>query len=135
MSTVFGLRGEKVKQYTLTASTTLTTSHSEGEVNIATDAKVLTLPLITADLIGMSYLIRNTGADGNNIITISPNALDGINGTISNATADSVASGVVDKDFVNTKATSNKGDFVEIIAVALTAWYIKGGVGIWASQA
>ena len=86
-------------------------------------------------IFGLTLIFRNTGADGNNLITISPNALDGINGTIANAAADSVASGVVNKNLVNTKATSNKGDFVVLTAVSLTEWYISGGVGIWASEA
>ena len=93
------------------------------------------MPKIEAGNLGMTFLFRNTGADGNNIITLSPNAADGINGTIANAAADSVASGTVNKDWVNTKATANKGDYVILKAVALTAWYIVGGVGIWASEA
>jgi hypothetical protein len=135
MKTVFATKGEITRQLTLTASKTLSTSDAEKDINIATDALVLTLPLITDNLIGMSYLVRNTGVDGNNLVKISPNALDSINGTIANAAADSVAGGVVNKDFVNTKATSNNGDWVELVAVALTKWYIKGGVGIWASEA
>ena len=83
----------------------------------------------------MEYTVRNTGADGNNIITLSPDAADAFHGTIANAAADAVAGGVVNKDFINTKATANKGDFVTIKAVALTEWYITGGVGIWASEA
>lgn len=120
---------------TLTASNTVTVAESGKEFNIATDALVMTLPLITASNIGMSFRFRNTGADGNNIITISPNALDGINGTVANAAADSVASGVVDKDIINTKATANIGDWIELTAGALTEWYITGGVGIWPSEA
>jgi len=121
-------------QTTVTASTTFTAADAGKEYNIATDALVMTLPLIDANNIGMTFTFRNTGADGNNIITLAPNALDGFNGSIANAAADSVASGVVDKDFVNTKATSNNGDFVTITAVAATKWYVTGGVGIWASQ-
>ena len=83
----------------------------------------------------MTYLFRNTGGDGNNTITLSPNALDGINGSIANSAADSVAGGVVNKNFVNTKATANNGDYVVLRAVALTKWYVIGGVGIWASEA
>jgi Iap family predicted aminopeptidase len=135
MKTVFATKGEITRQLTLTASKTLSTSDAEKDINIATDALVLTLPLITENLIGMSYLVRNTGADGGNLVKISPNALDSINGTIANAAEDSVAGGVVNKDFVNTKATSNNGDWVELVAVALTKWYIKGGVGICASEA
>jgi len=122
-------------QSTVTASTTFTAADAGKEYNIATDALVLTLPLIDANNIGMTFTFRNTGADGNNLITLDPNAADGFNGSIANAAADSVASGVVNKDLVNTKATANNGDFVTITAVALTKWYVTGGVGIWASQA
>jgi hypothetical protein len=52
-----------------------------------------------------------------------------------NAAADSVASGAVNKDIVNTKATANKGDRITLLAVAATTWYITDGVGIWASEA
>jgi len=121
-------------QNTVTASTTFVAGDAGKEYNIATDALVMTLPLIDANNIGMTFTFRNTGADGNNIITLSPNAADGFNGSIANAAADSVASGVVDKDLVNTKATANNGDFVTITAVAATKWYVTGGVGIWASQ-
>jgi hypothetical protein len=45
------------------------------------------------------------------------------------------ASGVVNKDFINTKATTKKGDFVVIKAVAVGAWYIQCGQGVWVSEA
>lgn len=124
-----------VDQEVIIASKTLESCDSSIDQNIATDALVITLPLITVDNLGTKLTIRNTGADGNNIITLSPDALDAVHGTIANATADSVAGGVVNKNFVNTKATANKGDYVTITAVALTEWYITGGVGIWASEA
>lgn len=124
-----------VTQRTITASVTLDPCESSEDQNVATDALVITLPLITKDNLGTKLTIRNTGADANNIITLAPNPLDSINGTIANAAADSVASGAIDKDFVNTKATANKGDYVTLTAVALTEWYITGGVGIWASEA
>jgi len=123
------------RQNTITATGDIAAGDAGIDQNVATDALVLTLPKIEAGNLGMTFLFRNTGADGNNIITLSPNAADGINGTIANAAADSVASGTVDKDWVNTKATANKGDYVILKAVALTAWYIVGGVGIWASEA
>jgi hypothetical protein len=122
-------------QNTITASTTLTEADAGKSFNIATDALVVTLPLIEADSIGMEFTFRNTGADGANIITLSPASADGINGTIANSAADSVASGVVNKDLINTKATANNGDWVKLRAVSTTKWYIEGGVGIWASQA
>ena len=123
------------KQETLTTTGSVEANQAGTEFNIATDALVITLPLIDSNNLGMEFTFRNTGADGNNIITLSPNSADGVNGTIANAAADSVASGTVNKDLVNTKATANKGDWVTITAVAATAWYITGGVGIWASEA
>ena len=123
------------KQETLTTSSAVSANQAGAEFNIATDALVITLPLIDSNNLGMEFTFRNTGADGNNIITLSPNALDGVNGSIANAAADSVASGAANKDLVNTKATANKGDWCTIKAVAAGAWYITGGVGIWASEA
>ena len=119
---------------TVTDDTTLTEDDSGKTINVGTDGKVITLPKITADNIGMKFRFRNIGADGAVALTLSPNAVDGINGSVPNSAADSVASGTVNKDLVNTKSTANKGDWVEIEAVALTAWYINGGVGIWASE-
>lgn len=123
------------KQETLTTTQSVYANQAGTEFNIATDAKVITLPAIDANNIGMEFTFRNTGADGNNTITLSPAAADGINGTIANAAADSVASGTANKDLVNTKATANKGDWCTIKAIAAGAWYITGGVGIWASEA
>jgi len=125
----------QASQSSITASASIGAGEAGSDQNVATDALVATLPKIEAGNLGMTFLFRNTGADGNNIVTLSPNAADGIHGTIANAAADSVASGTVDKDFVNTKATANKGDYVILRAVALTEWYIIGGVGIWASEA
>ena len=125
----------QVSQKTLSASVSVPAGDASIDHNIATDALVISLPKINSGNLGMTFLFRNSGADGNNIITLSPHSTDGFNGSIANAAADSVASGVVDKDWVNTKATANKGDYVVIRAVALTEWYIIGGVGIWASEA
>lgn len=120
---------------TVTGAQALRPEDSGKAYNISTDALVHILPLITTGNLGVKIKFRNTGADGNNTVAVSPNVFDAIHGTISNAAADSVAGGVVDKDIVNTKATANKGDWIELTAVALTEWYITGGVGIWASEA
>lgn len=103
---------------------------------IATDAKAFTLPLITAEMVaaGKEFEFHNTGADGNNDLTLDPNSSDAIHGSIANAAADSVSGGVLDKDLVNTKGTANKGDYIKVKPFALTEWYITGGVGIWASE-
>ena len=120
---------------TVIVDKTLTEDESGQTFNIATDAKTFTLPLISATNLGTKYRFRNTGADAAVALTISPNALDAIHGTVANAAADSVAGGAVNKNLVNTKTTANKGDWIEIEAVAATEWYITGGVGIWASEA
>ena len=124
------------KQTTVTATTTFTAADAgTGTYNVATDAIVMNLPAITADTIGMEFSFRNTGADGAVLLSIDPASTDGINGSIANAAADAVASGVVGKKLNNTKATANNGDYVTLKAVALTKWFIVGGVGIWASEA
>lgn len=125
----------QVSQNTISESLSIAAGDAGVDQNVATDALVISLPQIHSGNLGLTFLFRNTGADGNNIITLSPHSTDSINGTIANASADSVASGVVDKDWVNTKATANNGDYVVLRAVALTKWYIVGGVGIWASEA
>jgi hypothetical protein len=123
------------KQITLTDTGSVYANQSGSEFNIATDAKVISLPLISAENLGMEFTFRNSGADGNNIITISPDAVDAVVGTIANAAADSVSGGVAGKDIINTKATANLGDFIKLTALSTTKWVISAGVGIWASEA
>ena len=118
------------KQETLTTTQDINVNDAGTEFNIATDAKIMSLPAITAQNIGMEFTFRNTGADGNNIITLSPAATDAIHGAVA-----AVNSGGVDnKDWINTKATANKGDWCTLKAVALTDWYCTGGDGVWASE-
>lgn len=119
------------EQTTISTSGSVDANQAGGEFNIATDALTITLPTIDANNIGMEFTFRNTGADGNNIITLSPATTDSVNGTV----AAVQAGGVVNKDWINTKATANKGDWCSLKAVALTEWYITGGDGVWASEA
>jgi len=111
---------------------TVKVKESGAVFTMGTDAKSITLP--TAE-VGLKYKFINIGADGNNTVTLSPQSGDGINGTIANAAADSVASGGDGKDLVNTKSTANKGDYVEITCFVANDWVITGGVGIFASEA
>tara|TARA_R110000823_G_scaffold268946_1_gene388747 strand:- start:2246 stop:2665 length:420 start_codon:yes stop_codon:yes gene_type:complete len=122
-------------QVLLTDSASIYANQAGEEINIATDAKVITLPAIDANNIGMELTIRNTGADANNIVTISPAAADGISGSIALAASVFSASGVANKDLVNTKATAISGDFVTLKAVSVNKWFITAGIGIWASEA
>lgn len=118
------------KQITVSDTQDVSANQAGNEFNVAIDAKIITLPKIETNNIGMEFTFRNTGADGNNIITLSPNAADAVNGTV----AAVQAGGVVNKDWINTKATATTGDWVTLKAVELTGWYITGGDGVWASE-
>tara|TARA_R110000851_G_scaffold50140_1_gene120038 strand:- start:4985 stop:5401 length:417 start_codon:yes stop_codon:yes gene_type:complete len=117
---------------TIAASAILSSTDSGTKYLVGTDALVVTLPTTKK---GVEFTIINSGADGNNIITISPAAGDAIIGSIANAAADSVSGGVDGKDIINTKATANKGDRITLIGDGASGWYIVEGVGIWASEA
>jgi hypothetical protein len=117
---------------TIIANKTLGLGDSGTVFLVGTDALVVTLPATSK---GTSFTIVNSGADGNNIITISPNANDAVIGTIANAAADSVSGGADDKDIINTKTTANKGDRITLVGDGDAGWYITEGVGIWASEA
>ena len=122
-------------QSTITASGAIGANQAGEELNVATDALVITLPKIESSLLGMEYTVRNTGADGNNKLVVSPDDSNKIVGGMTQAAAVFHASGVLGKDLINTKATSKLGDWVELRAVSLTEYYIVGGQGIWASEA
>ncbi len=84
---------------------------------------VFTLPSIA---IGNVFTFVNTGADGQNNLTISPNASDGILylGSLTD-----------DKDLINTQATSKVGDYVKIAALNSTAhWTVVEAQGVWAKE-
>lgn len=116
----------------ITVDATLEAQDSGKVFLVGTDALTITLPATSA---GLTYTFINSGADGNNIITISPAAADAIFGTVANAAADSVSGGVDDKDIINTKATANKGDRITLVADGVDGWFIADGIGIWASEA
>ena len=119
----------------LTADATLRIEDSGKTFMVATDALTITLP---DTLLGLEYTFMNSGADGANIITVSPAALDGVSGTVTLAATVVSLSGVVDKDLINTKATSISGDTSTIVGTGIAgteAWLLKGSTGIWASEA
>jgi len=118
------------KQETLTTTQDISVNDAGTEFNIATDAKIMSLPAISAENIGMEFTFRNTGADEANTVQLSPAATDAIHGTVAAVSS----GGVNNKDWINTKATSNKGDWCTLKAVALTDWYCTGGDGVWASE-
>jgi len=117
---------------TITASRALTIADSGKTFLIGTDALTITLP---ATVKGCKFKFVNSGAAGNNIITVAPVAADGIAGTITLAATVVVRVGTVNTAVVNTKATSVKGDTIEIEGTGATgtsAWLISSNSGIWA---
>jgi len=115
----------------ITASSTLGAGDSGKVLTVATDALVITLPACEA---GLKFTFVNTGADGNNIITLSPQATDSIWGTITLSGSVVDLGGVVNKDLINTKGTSIKGDAVTLVSDG-TDWYVTASTGIWAAEA
>lgn len=120
---------------TITADTTLTYEDSGSVILVGTDALTITLP---ATKEGTRFTIMNSGAAANNIITIAPQAADGIAGTITLASSVVVLDGTVDTDVINTKATSQAGDSITLIGTGVagvTAWLVESSTGIWAQEA
>lgn len=111
----------------------LTISPKQGRlsVNVNFDGGNVVLPKISASIVGSVFTVRNAGADGAFLIGCAPATGDKIVGTVGEVQS----SGVLNKKFLNTKATSNNADFVVLEATALTTWSIVGGVGVWASEA
>ena len=84
---------------------------------------VCTLPAIA---IGNVVTFVNTGADGQNNLTISPNSSDGILylGSLTD-----------NKDVINTQGTSKVGDYVTIASLNSTAhWTVVDSQGLWAKE-
>lgn len=127
---------------TITADKTLTYNDSGTVFLVGTDGLTITLPATKA---GVTYTFINSGAAGNNIITISPNSADAIKGNLNSSvganadatTADglvAISGGADDKDWINTKSTANVGDRVTIIGDGSDGWWIVDGCGIWVSE-
>ena len=106
------------------SSYTVANGDSGKTLTSKTDGVVFTLPAIT---IGRVITFVNTGADGTNTFTISPDAADGI------LYAGSLTD---DKDLINTKATSKVGDFVTLASENSTVfWTVVAVQGTWAKEA
>jgi hypothetical protein len=101
---------------------TLDAQDTGKAIFVTADAKTITLPAVA----GLAFRIINGGAFGTIAVTISPNVNDGI--AAPNMTA------VDDKDIINTKATANRGDFVDIEYGDATGWIVTKKVGTWSKE-
>ena len=106
------------------ANYTVTNADSGKTFTSKTDGVVFTLPAITK---GRIFTFVNTGPDGTNALTVSPNANDGI----------LYAGSLTDnKDIINTKATSKVGDYVVCASLNSTGhWTIVDVQGVFAKEA
>ena len=125
----------QVAQSYYTATGDISEAELGNDHNVAVDGLTIGIPLITSGNLGCTIFFRNTGADAAVKLVISPKNTNKIIGSITLSASVFSASGVLDKDVINTKATALKGDWIALRAVSLTEWYIIGGQGIWASEA
>lgn len=92
---------------------------------IDTDAKVITLPVVATPV---DCTIVNIGPFGTILVAVSPAAADMIH-------APDIA-GANDKDHLNTKATAQRGNLVQLSSGAGDAngWIVRNQIGIWAQE-
>ncbi len=118
-----GLSGYNIEQKDSNYTVVIANGDSGKTFLSNTKDVVFTLPGIA---VGNVYTFINTGADGQNNLTISPDSSDGI----------LYVGGLVDdKDLINTQATSKVGDYVKIAALNSTAhWTVVEAQGVWAKE-
>lgn len=91
---------------------------------VTVDAVVITLPAVG----GINNVVVANGLSyGLALVEVAPNAADMIEGPDITA-AD-------DKSILNTKATAQRGDFIEIMDGDANGWSIARKVGVWAREA
>ena len=106
------------------SSYTVVISTDSGKTFLSnTKDVVFALPSIA---IGNVVTFVNTGADGQNNLTISPVSIDGILylGSLTD-----------NKDLINTASTSKVGDYVTLASLNSTAhWTVVDVQGVWAKE-
>jgi len=138
MATVQFPSDKRRQSVDVSANKTLTAADQGIVQNVVADGIVITLPSTAA---GLSFTVRNggvkvtngaagTGANGTVLVAVSPAAADAIAGNGFTA--------AVNKDALNTKATSTVGDEITVVGsgtTGVTAWSIAELVGTWAREA
>ena len=103
-------------------ATTLDDTYSGKVIFVTDDAGVLTLPAVE----GMAFRVVNGGAFGTVLVTLNPNGSDLIKGP--------GISALDNKDLLNTKATANRGDYVDVGYADATGWCVTAMKGTWARE-
>jgi hypothetical protein len=107
---------------TTAGTKTIAVADTGKVVFFTADAAVITMPAI----VGLKVRIVNGGAYGTVLGTIAPNASDAIQAVGTTA--------VADKDLINTKATANRGDFVDLEYGDANGWIVTQSVGTWVKE-
>ena len=106
------------------SSYTVVISTDSGKTFLSnTKDVVFTLPALA---IGNVYTFVNTGADGQNNLTVSPDGNDGLLylGSLTD-----------DKDVINTLATSKVGDYITVASLnSVVFWTVVDVQGVWAKE-
>ncbi len=104
-------------------------------VTAGIDGATITLPEAST-VIGCTFDIYYTGADGGALVDISPldSDADGIEGGCDSGGAVVTFSGTADADIGLTKATGLTGDSISITAVSASMFIVKDCRGIWANN-
>jgi len=98
-------------------------ANSSGTVYDVTADAVITLPATAA---GITYTFICDGADGDVQITLSPNSSDLIRGK--------GYDGADNTDWINTKATADRGDYITIVGDGDAGWLIQRQGGTWTHE-
>jgi len=117
-----GVTGFNIEQKDSNYTVVISTDSGKTFLSNTKDV-VFTLPAIA---IGNVFTFYNTGADGQNNLTISPDGDDGILylGSLTD-----------DKDVINTQGTSKVGDYVTVASLNSTAfWTVVDVQGVWAKE-
>lgn len=115
--------GAYVSRVTVTGDATLDATYNGKLVWVTADA-VLTLPAIATPAL---CRVVCGGAYGTVQISLSPNASDNVRGP-DVTVADN-------KDFINTKATANRGDFAVLGYADANGYSVTENGGVWAREA
>lgn len=108
---------------TISANKTLDAQDTGKVIWIDTDATTTTLP---ATATALDCIIVNAAAYGTVAVNVSPVTADKIMGPD--------IAGADNKDLINTKATANRGDLVELYSGHADGYVVRRLVGTWAQE-
>ena len=116
--------GSPEEYETISGAKTLDIQDNGKVFFVDTDALVITLPAVATPV---NCTIVNIGAYGTIAVNVSPAAVDMIH-------APDIA-GTDNKDHINTKATAQRGDLVQLRTGDANGWVVSNQRGVWAQEA